>query len=136
MRRSLGILLLVGASACGILGLGEYRVVGMIDLDVPLLVPLVMPDTVTAGVDFSVVVSTIGGGCTRAGDTETTLTGNTAIITPYDFIKRRGPCLDFLIALEHPTTLRFERVGQARVLVRAVDRVRAPLEIEHSVVVR
>jgi hypothetical protein len=76
------------------------------------------PDTVQAGVDFNVRVNTFGGGCHAAGDTEFTVEGFEAVISPYDIERRSNICTTDLRVFEHEAIIRFGAAGTGYVTVR------------------
>lgn len=103
---------------------------------------LVAPDTVRAGVDFQVAATTLGGGCERAGETETQVSGGVAVVTPYDYTEFGADCPDILRHLPHTATLRFPAPGEAVVRLRGrrvgpdTPREGVPHTVERRVVVR
>lgn len=116
-RTSLAALAL--AAACSSTGANrEVRELGSIDY-YETAVEVTVPATVHAGAPFTVRVVTWGGGCTRAGDTEATVSGAVADVSPYD-LRIDGPgvaCPDILRSLTHEATLRFDAPGTATVRV-------------------
>ena len=70
----------------------EARVLGILDFqaegtnDV-----LTAPDTVEAGEDFDITITTVGGGCERAGDTAVLLAETSASVMVYDFTTATHP---------------------------------------------
>ncbi len=121
----------------------EERNVGIIRLyrtDPPSA--LVVPDAVRAGEDFQIAATTLGGGCERAGETEVSVQGSVATVTPYDYTQRAVDCPDLLRHLPHTATLRFASPGPAVVRLQG-RRVGpdtpgggVPVTIEKQVVVR
>lgn len=76
--------------------------------------PLAAPDTVRAGADFQVTVTTLGGGCERKGETESEVRGAVATVTPYDYTDAAAQvCTDILKLFPHTATLRFAAPGEA-----------------------
>src|SRR5512145_3230311 len=68
------------------------------------------PETVQAGEDFEITITTFGGGCDRAGDSGVLLTKNSATVMIYDFTSATHPdviCTQVLKRLTHTVTLRF-----------------------------
>lgn len=119
MRRFPPFLLAALASACtSITEPEETRVVGSVWFyQQPVVV--VVPDTVDAGVPFTVRVHTYGGGCERKGETEAYVRGDSAIVFPFDYTYQGEEygCEDILKVFEHATTLTFADRGTARVEV-------------------
>lgn len=116
----------------------EVRVVGVITGFKPDDPQIVTPDTVNAGEEFTVSVSTYGNGCVEKGSTEYEVDGLDATITPYDIEIRGGTiaCTDVLKELTHTATLQFAGAGIARVTVQGRQRPRGdPVTVERSVVV-
>ncbi len=142
MSRVLFLLAALASSAScgsGILGANEERVIGEIDLSIPetVVAPPSAPDTVAVSRLFVVSLLTIGGGCRRVGETEVRVVGNTAFVTPYDYRGTGGrTCTLGLKPFIHDTTVRFDVVGQALVLITAQDRDGVQFEIELPVWVR
>ena len=117
-----GILLLaIGAVALPACDAGEeHRVVGYVDLtgDLANNEPQV-PETATASVPMPITLWTTGGGCHRRGDTEVSVDGRSAVVTPYDFVRVGGfVCTDILVVFEHRTTVVFDEPGTAQIVVR------------------
>ena len=135
MSRVLFLLAALASSAsCGILGANEERVVGQLDLE---YFPVSAPDTVSVSTDFVVSITTWNRGCDRGGETEVTVVANEAFLIPYDYKYTGGHCTADPQAQNHDTTLRFDVVGQARVVITARDLFsRAPIEVELPVWVR
>jgi hypothetical protein len=113
-RASALVLCLLGGllvQAChAITASDEHRILAIIDFshdgthDV-----LAAPDTVDAGVDFPVTVTTFGGDCQPA-DTEVVLGGATATVSVYDYT-RDVPCLLVMRRFPRATTVRFDDAG-------------------------
>lgn len=96
----------------------EHRVVGFVDLTGDLEPQI--PETATASVPVPITLWTTGGGCHRGGDTEVSVEGRTAVVTPYDFVLA-GPgvvCTLPLLLFAHRTTVVFNEPGTAYVVVR------------------
>ncbi len=116
-RAFLLIAALASSASCGILGASEERVVGEIELSNPFALPSA-PDTVLVSVDFVVSLTTIRDGCDREGEVEVRVVANTASITPYTYrYTGGGDCPDSQILRAHELTVRFDVVGQARVVI-------------------
>ena len=95
------------------------------------------PDTVSVSTDFVVSILTFNRGCDRGGDTEVTVVAHEAFIIPYDYkYTGGGACTSDARPRNHDTTLRFDLVGQARVVIQARGQDGAPLEVELPVWVR
>ncbi len=108
---------MLSSASCGILGAKEERVVGEIELSNSFALPSA-PDTVLVSVDFVVSLTTIWDGCDREGEIEVRVVGNTASITPYIYrYTGGGDCNDILAFRAHDLTVRFDVVGQARVVI-------------------
>ncbi|HST63384.1 MAG TPA: hypothetical protein VLK84_32030 [Longimicrobium sp.] len=83
---------------------------------------ITLPATVRAGETFSVAVMTWAGGCSRPDGTETTVSGATADVRPYDF-RFTGveiSCPDVSRNYVHETPVRFNTPGQATVRVHGI----------------
>jgi hypothetical protein len=98
-----------------------------------------IPDTVAVNAPVLVVVPTGGGGCTRQGDTEASVTGLTADVRPFDFYP--VPTADIVCTadfriLRHEATLRFTQAGRATVRVHGRLGPDRPTVVTRSVVVR
>ena len=100
-----------------------------------------LPDTVSAATPFPVTVTTQVGGCTRGGETDVEVNGNSAVITPYDYstsILDGGSshiCTDDLRFAEHIAQVTFGAAGEGMVVVRSrTSRSDAtPIEYEYAV---
>jgi hypothetical protein len=96
----------------------EARVLGL--LDESANDTLVAPDTVLAGEDFQVTITTTGSGCERAADTGVIVSEDGAAVMVYDFTKATHPgvaCTMILKRLRHKVTLRFTKRGRALIRV-------------------
>ena len=118
-----GILLLaigtVALPACDDAG-EDHRVVGYVDLTGHLTnnEPQV-PETATASVPMPITLWTTGGGCHWRGDTEVSVDGRSAVVTPYDFVRVGDfACPSILAFFEHRTTVVFDEPGTAQIVVR------------------
>jgi hypothetical protein len=114
MPRPLLLPALLALAACGILG--PDRVLGRIESRSDFSVP----DSVRAGEPFVATLLTSGDGCYQKGNTELFVTGNTALILPYDRV-HGSDCAAILVHLDHSVTLHFDAPGEARVIARVLD---------------
>ena len=100
---------------------------------------IAMPDTVQAGTEFTVQVSTYGNGCYRKGETEVVVSGNVATVTPWDYVDpSAGGCPDILLTFVHEATVAFPQPGSASVVIvgRAGGSMgEEPVEVTRGVVV-
>lgn len=123
----------------------EARVLGIIDFNSESQNVITAPQTVKAGKDFEVRISTQGGGCEREGDTSVILLENAASIIVFDFTTATQPgvvCTMILKRLSHTATLRFANPGE--VLIRVWGRRIAadtppdgvPLIVERKITVK
>ena len=105
---------------------------------------LTAPETVKAGEEFKVTISTFGSGCEREGDTSVVVTSTGASVMVYDFTAATSPevvCTQELKRLNHTATLQFTEPGE--MLIRVWGRrvgpdtppVGVPTLIEHPVTV-
>ena len=103
-----------------------------------------MPDTVTAGEYFGAAVTTVGGGCERAGEVEVDdgWPGRVATLRPYDITRtpEGGACTYILNVFPRAVALVFYEPGLATVraegrvwVLGGVDR---DTTVERTVVVR
>ena len=138
MKRFVWILL-VATAACDPVGPIENRVVGSMEKAPSGLYPVLVPDSVPSAQPFEVILTTAGGGCMRSGDTETTIEGWVATVTPYDIqlIPPSGTICDSnLTFFEHRALLTFSEPGPVTIVVRARDfNSAAPIELSFSLVV-
>lgn len=75
-----------------------------------------------AGRTVRVIVTSYGGGCHSRGDTEVSVSGLTADVTPYDFTAPAGtPCTLPLLSFRHEAEIRFDRGGTALIRVHGID---------------
>ena len=96
----------------------EARVLGIINEDAANAI--VAPETVRAGEDFEVKITTTGGGCERAGDTGVLLAENSATVMVYDFTAATRPgvaCTMIFKQITHTATLRLTKTGAAVIRV-------------------
>lgn len=83
---------------------------------------LEVPDTVQAGVAFTVRVRTRGGGCDRQGTTRVEGEDGTPTVVPFDSIfVGDAACPAVLRTFPHEATLRFDEAGEATVRFRVRD---------------
>jgi hypothetical protein len=110
----------------------EERRIGLIfgfDNDDPRIV---LPDTVEAGVEFIVEVTTYGNGCKRKGETEVALSGDTVIVTPYDYFNvSAAVCEDILQSFVHEAVVELGQEGEGHVRVIGRDGAPFPPEVVH-----
>lgn len=123
------LLFAVSAGACGIFSADENRVVGEIAPDFPIEVP----DTVLSSVPFSVAVWTVGAWCSRADDTEYTVEGNIARITPYDVHRDVEICPAAENFYKHQVWIEFDTPGEAQVRFNVRDQSGELIEIDRAV---
>lgn len=112
------LLTVAAALGCNELWPGERRVVGHIDFGVgggPGI-----PETATASVPQVITFHTYGGGCHEGGETEVDIDGQTAVVTPYDYldVPLNGTCTLVLRSFEHKAIVTFRRPGAAKIVVR------------------
>jgi hypothetical protein len=98
------------------------------------------PDTVSAGVPFTVTVATYGGGCIRLGDTEVRVAGSVAEVRPYEWFVSAGQaiaCTGDIRRLEHAASVTLPTPGRAtlRLIGRQLPEG-ATISIERTLVVR
>ena len=98
------------------------------------------PDTVTAGVPFTVTVPTYGGGCIRLGDTDVRVAGAVVEVRPYEWFVSAGQaiaCTADIRRLDHTATVTLGTPGRAtlRVIGRQMPEG-AAISIERTLVVR
>jgi hypothetical protein len=124
----------------------EARVLGILDFQAEGTKDvLTAPDTVAAGADFDITITTVGGGCERAGDTAVLLAETSASVMVYDFTAATHPgvvCTAILKRLPHTASVRFDKPGEA--LIRVWGRrvgpetppAGQPIVLEHRVMVQ
>lgn len=107
--------------------------------DDPLV--LVVPDTVSAGVAFDIIIRTYVGGCDEAGGTDVVRTEGRIEVSPFDFdripLDPHVGCPDRLGLIDHRATSSFDAPGVGVVVIRG--REEPSLEartVERTVVVR
>jgi hypothetical protein len=138
--RRAGMLVLAAAVLAGCASMLESRewerVVGVIDPGGMPVPSYQAPDTVQAGAQFQVHVTTYGSStCTRADGAEVRrLSGTVAEITPYDRQPLSGICTSDLVPFPRTVDVRFDEAGEA--LIRIVGRsFQGTAEFEKTVVV-
>ena len=106
---------------------------------------LTAPDTVQAGQEFQITVTTSGGGCERIGDTGVLTTDNSATVMVYDFTSATQPgvaCTMIFKRMPHTVPLRFTKPGDAiiRVWGRRIGNdtppAGGPIILEHRILVK
>ena len=118
-------------TACGSTGPDEVRFLGRIFDPEPVVE---VPDTVSVSMPFNVSIETVGGGCTRAGETEVEVVGNKAIVIPYDYGPVGDPpCTADVIPIVHSATVTFDAVGEGIIVFRGTGRGGAPIEFQYPV---
>ena len=138
---SLGIIGL-GAAACGAATdprpVPERRL-GILSLGGPPSVTV--PSEGAIGASIEVTVVTLGGGCFRQGETEASVVGLTADVTPYDSVYAYLPpnmaCTQDLRPYTHRASVVFATAGAA--LVRVHGRAQpgdVPIVIERPITIR
>lgn len=108
-----------------------------------VLADVEVPDVVVAGETFAVRVRTYGGGCDREGRTRVSVSGDRAVVEPFDWFLSSAAevaCPAVASTFRHEVSLRFDAPGEARVVIRARRFDRAPegnvVDVEVPVVVR
>ncbi len=109
----------------------EVRRLGYIGRDADAQV--VIPDTVQAGVEFVVEVTTYGSPCVRKGETEVQYAADTVTITPYDYVDTTPNCFSIGVSFVHRATVEFSEPGLASVVIVGRDH---PYEDEAAEVIR
>jgi hypothetical protein len=114
----LGLIGLGAVAACErTTGPNTERRLGFLDYPVEVSVP----DTVAVGTPATVSIKTFGNSCASKGETETTVTGMSALVLPYDY-HRGTNCLAIQISFWHRANIVFERSGTATVTFVGVGR--------------
>lgn len=114
-RREVGIVEWVTGAQMNLSGSGTAGASGS---DIPAVIAA--PDEVQAGVPFEATITTFGlSTCWSADGADTQVTGNLAVVTPYDFTPEGGAvaCGDAIIHLPRTVKLTFASVGQATLRV-------------------
>jgi hypothetical protein len=110
--------LAVGCARAEVREQGPTRGVGMVDSTVSS--PLLLPDTIKAGQDFTVVVTTIGSSlCTHPAGAEVTMEGGAFEIVPYDGYTGGDACTADESPNSREVVLKVEHPGEVVVRVRA-----------------
>ena len=125
-QRAAALSVALGAAAAAALGAcggptaaDAPRVVGVIGVDRGPPPAPALPDTVRAGVAFTVQVTTYGSGsCTRPDGATVQVAGLAAEVTPYDRDPVQAACTRDLRAYPRPAAVRFDAAGPAVVRVR------------------
>ena len=81
------------------------------------------PDTVAVNAAFTVTVYTAGGGCTRQGETETSVAGLVAELRPFEYYINPSAaiaCTADFRSLPHTASVTFAQTGRAT--IRAIGR--------------
>lgn len=77
---------------------------------------------VAEGRTVTVSVTTYGGGCESKGETEVTVEGLFAVVSPYDYTSTTTvACPDILKSFVHSTTIQFAGPGMAQITVRGLE---------------
>lgn len=80
---------------------------------------ITVPDTVLAGQEFIVEVTTWGvNGCWYSDHTDVSVEGNRAVVEAYDAYEDGGVCSMAVVALHHEATVQFDQVGTSTVEIR------------------
>lgn len=112
---------------------GEGRQLGVIvgfNNDDPRIV---VPDTVQAGVEFVVEVTTYGNFfCDRKDETAVASSGNRVVITPYNYVETLFECPSLGALFVHQATVEFSEPGLASVVIQG--RVAHHLDLDEDVV--
>jgi hypothetical protein len=123
MRRVVGATLALFIASCGVSEpLEDVRVGVLREVDGEPAV--VVPPSARAGEPFDVLITTVGGGCIREGETEVVLDGDVPTVTAYDryAVPRPGiGCLGVEAWIEHTASVSFASPGDAVVVVRGRD---------------
>ncbi|MEZ5346565.1 MAG: hypothetical protein R2681_13525 [Pyrinomonadaceae bacterium] len=97
------------------------RVPGVFNSDTPQLADAVtLPESVEAGKDFEISVTTSGSGCVSAGETEVVSSQSAADIFVYDHTTATRPnvvCTMIFKTFRHTAILRFDERGEAMIRV-------------------
>lgn len=100
---------------------------------------LVVPDTATRGVPFSVKIWTQGDGCIKSQDrTDVSYpAADTAVVQPYDDVSIGGCTNDVAQLVPHTASITFTQPGSAVVRFEGVNNIHfgKPTTIERTVIV-
>ncbi len=123
VKKSVFLLAVVGLGACGVLpgdSTQEVRGVGvLVDADHMPGDPLVVPDTVGAGVTFQATVTTYGpSSCWKADGATVDVAGLTAEIVPYDVTTVGGGCTAVTVYPTRQVGITFGQTGIGTVRVK------------------
>ena len=119
--------LLIAGALIGLLGCSNpnsptwTRDMGTIGIHQHAATPgvLISPDTVRAGVPFTVTVTTYGSSsCTRPDESDVTTFGFLIEVIPFDQRLTRGVCTDDLRAFPRAVTVTFPQPGRGLLRVR------------------
>ncbi len=114
-------ILTFGGTACGITdSADEVRRVGVIGRVASAEV--VVPDTVRAGVEFVVEITTSGVPCDRKGEAEVQYAAKSVTITPYDYFQTPENCFSLGVSFVHQATVQFAEPGLASVVILGRER--------------
>lgn len=99
-----------------------------------------LPSHVERGEDFTVTVTTYGGGCIAKGETESEVEGLRAVVTPFDYdavnLPANAACPDILYLYAHTATLRFDERGEAQVVIRGQQKPsREVITVKRTVII-
>lgn len=138
IRSAALLLLLVGCRGGGTDPDDWQQRLGVVDPQLSAAQTIELPQVVSAGALFPVVVRTIGSSsCTRVARTDVSVNGLLAEIRPYDsYAPARSACTDDLHFFVHETMLRFTTRGTARVVLHGRRYTGEPTRVEVSLEVR
>jgi hypothetical protein len=123
------------ASLAGFDGARRGGIIESRELHAPVLTA---PDSVTAGTEFQVSVTTLGYSGWTADRTDVSTRAGQAVIRPYYRVHDSG-CIPLLLTLTRSVRLRFDEPGTATIVVQGLrdDGARVePTQIQRTVVVR
>ena len=121
VRSVLLIVLLLALASCD--GSRTVREEGVISFYGDTDEVILAPDTAQAGEALTVTVQTFGDGCVDADNMEVAITGELAVLTPYDLITipgRNGACPQIEKRPEHTAQVVFEEPGSATLRVNGM----------------
>lgn len=100
---------------------GAQRVPGMFSFEEATAGPIIVaPESVQAGQEFQVTITTVGGGCEEAGDNGVILGNRVANVHVYDFttaVKPGVACTLIFKQFKHTVTLSFAEAGRNTIRV-------------------